>query len=210
MPKQAYLEENIWIGNAMNSLEHPVIHALFERRSANARMLAAPGPDAEQLRLIVEAASRAPDHGRLVPFRFLALADSARARLADILGQATIELSPAAPAEEVERSKEKAFQGPALLGVIARIDASHPKIPASDQWLAVGCALENLVLAVQALGFASAIRSGRFLETEAVRNGFTLGPTEHLVSIVAIGSTQDWPPAKPKPAVDSVFQTWVG
>ena len=188
----------------------PVIDALFARRSANARMLAAPGPDADQIRLIVEAASRAPDHGRLVPFRFLALADSARDRVAEILGQATLELSPAAPEEEIARAREKAYQGPSLLGVIARIDASHPKIPASDQWLAVGCALENLVLAVQALGFAAAIRSGRFLETDAVRTGFTLGPTEQLVSIVAIGSTQDWPPAKPKPTLDSVFQTWTG
>ncbi|MCZ8260845.1 MAG: nitroreductase [Beijerinckiaceae bacterium] len=194
----------------MTPHSHPVIDALFARRSANARMLAAPGPDESQLRLIVEAASRAPDHGRIVPFRFLALADPARDRLADLLGAATREMTPEAPEEEIQRAREKAYQGPCLVGVIARIEPTHPKIPASDQWLAVGCALENLVLAVQALGFAAAIRSGRFLETKAFREGFGLGSNEHFVSIVAIGSTQDWPPAKPKPALDSVFRTWNG
>ncbi|WP_284179334.1 nitroreductase [Rhabdaerophilum sp. SD176] len=189
---------------------HPVIDALFARRSANARMLTGPAPDDAQLRLIVEAASRAPDHGRIVPFRFLALADAARGRLADLLGAATREMMPDAPEEEIQRAREKAHQGPCLVGVLARIDAGHPKIPASDQWLAVGCALENLVLAVQALGFAAAIRSGRFLETKAFREGFGLGPNEHFVSIVAIGTTKDWPPAKPKPALDTVFGTWNG
>ncbi len=194
----------------MTRFPSPVIDALFARRSAGARFLKAPGPDAEQIRLIVETASRAPDHGRLVPFRFFSVADSARDRLADILGASARDLSPTASAEEVERSREKAYQGPCLIGVVARIDAGHPKITASDQWLTVGCALENLVLAVQALGFAAAIRSGAFLETPAVRQGFALAGNEHLVSIVAIGTPAEWPPEKPKPAVDSVFAVWNG
>ncbi len=69
----------------MTTAASPMIEALFARRSANARMLASPGPDEAQLNQIVEAASRAPDHGRLVPFRFFAVADAARDRLADVL-----------------------------------------------------------------------------------------------------------------------------
>lgn len=191
-------------------MPHPVIDALFARRSASAKMLAAPGPDDTQIRLIVEAASRAPDHGRLVPFRFLHIADSARDRLADMLGASAHDLSSGATEEDAQRSREKAYQGPCLIAVIARIDPQHIKITASDQWLAVGCALENLVLAVQATGFAAAIRSGAFLETPSMRNGFSLGPQEHLVSIVAIGTALEWPPAKPKPALETVFGVWNG
>ena len=194
----------------MPSRSNPVMDALLQRRSGNARALVSPGPDAEAVEAIVFAASRAPDHGRLVPFRFLRIAEEARTRLADLLEAASLALDPALPRPEIERAREKADQGPVILAVIARIEADHPKIPASDQWLAVGSALENMLLAVQSLGFAAAIRSGKFLETAPMRAGFGLSGNEHVVSLVAIGTPAEWPPEKPKPSLDRVFGVWTG
>lgn len=194
----------------MSRSPNPVMDALLKRRSGNARALAAPGPDQVGIDAIVFAASRAPDHGRLVPFRFLQVAEGARPRLADLLEAASRALDPALPAAEIERAREKADQGPVILAVVARIEADHPKIPASDQWLSVGAALENMLLAVQSLGFAAAIRSGRFLETAPMRAGFGLADNEHLVSLVAIGTPVEWPPEKPKPALERVFGVWNG
>lgn len=194
----------------MSPVTNPVMDALLGRRSGNARALVTPGPDDGGIEAIVFAASRAPDHGRLVPFRFLLVADSARPRLADLLEAASLAMDPALPRAEIERAREKADQGPVILAVVARIEADHPKIPTSDQWLAVGAALENMLLAVQSLGFAAAIRSGKFLETMPMREGFGLAPNEHLVSLVAIGTPAEWPPEKPKPALDRVFGVWNG
>jgi nitroreductase len=190
--------------------DNAIYAALLARRSGNARALAAPAPDAEALGAIVLAAARAPDHGRLVPFRFLEIAQGARDRLAALLEASSLEMTPHLPAPEIERAREKAYQGPVILAIIARIEPDHPKIPASDQWLSVGCALENLLLAVQSFGFAAAVRSGRFLETRAIRAGFALGANEHLVSLVAIGTPTDWPPQKPKPALEAVYGRWEG
>jgi nitroreductase len=187
-----------------------LLDAIMARRSGNARALEEPGPDAEAVAQIVTAAAHAPDHGRLVPFRFLEIADAARPRLADLLEAASRELSPDLPEAEIERAREKAFQGPVILAVIGRIAADHPKITASDQWLAVGCALENMLLAVQAVGFAAAVRSGKFLDTTAMREGFSLGENEHLNCLVAIGTARNWPPQKPKPGLDRVFSVWNG
>lgn len=194
----------------MSLVTSPVMEALLGRRSGNARALAAPGPDDKGIEAIVFAASRAPDHGRLVPFRFLQVAESARPRLADLLEAASLAIDPALPRVEIERAREKADQGPVILAIIARIEVEHPKIPASDQWLAVGAALENMLLATQSLGFAAAIRSGKFLETRPMREGFGLTANEHLVSLVAIGTPVEWPPEKPKPALDRVFGVWNG
>ena len=194
----------------MPDTPNPAYAALLSRRSGNARALAAPGPDRATMEAIVLAAARAPDHGRLVPFRFLEIAEDARGRLADLLEASSRALTPDLPQPEIERAREKAFQGPLILAVIARIDVAHPKIVASDQWLAVGCALENLLLATQSFGFAAAVRSGRFLETAPVRSGFHLGETEHLVALVAIGTPTDWPPEKPKPALEKVLARWKG
>lgn len=194
----------------MSVTVHPLYAGLMTRRSANARALAAPGPDAMTMAAIVKAGAQAPDHGRLVPFRFLRIADAARHRLADLLEASSRELQPDLPAPEIERAREKAHQGPEILALIGRIEADHPKITASDQWLAVGCALENVLLAVQAAGFAAAVRSGKFLETKAMRDGFGLAPNEHFTCLIAMGTPTDWPPEKPKPELDRVFADWNG
>ena len=182
--------------------------AILARRSASAKHLVAPGPDAATLDRIILAASRAPDHGRLVPFRLIRIKDESRDRFADVLAAAAREASPGLAEAEVERAREKAFQGPCLLALLARIDAAHPKIPASDQWLTVGCALENMLLAIGDAGFAAAVRSGRSLDADAVRAAFSLGADEHFTCFLAIGTASEWPPAKPKPAPESITSQW--
>ncbi|MBN8533342.1 MAG: nitroreductase [Rhizobiales bacterium] len=194
----------------MSQTKSPLLEGIMARRSGNARALGLPGPDDAQITAIVKAGAQAPDHGRLVPFRFLQVAQGARSRLADLLEASSRELWADIPQPEIERAREKADQGPEILALIGRIDPNHPKITASDQWLAVGAALENMLLAVQACGFAAAVRSGKFLETKAMRDGFALGPNEHLTCLIAIGTPSDWPPQKPKPELDRVFSVWNG
>ena len=46
---------------------------LHARRSTPSRLLGEPAPDDAQLLRLLEAAVRVPDHGKLVPFRFLRL-----------------------------------------------------------------------------------------------------------------------------------------
>ena len=182
--------------------------SLLARRSAKAKDMGAPAPTPAEIERIVFAASRAPDHGRLVPFRFVVIGEERRAAFADVLARAALQETPGLSEPEVARARDKAFEGPCLVALVARIDPAHPKIPASDQWLTAGCALENALLATQAMGFAAAVRSGRYLEQQSVREAFALGATEHLVCFMALGTPAEFPPAKPKPALDQVLSRW--
>lgn len=184
--------------------------ALLARRSASAKFLVAPAPGEQALTRIVTAFSRAPDHGRLVPFRLIEIPLDARARFADAVEAAHAAAQPDLSAPERERSREKATQGPLLLALIAVIDAEHAKIPASDQWLTVGAALENFLLGAQAEGFGVAIRSGRYLEQTPLRQALGLHAHEHAVSLLAVGTVSEWPPEKPKPTLAQVFSRWEG
>src|SRR3546814_7818775 len=47
---------------------------LDSRRSVPARQLGAPGPDHDTVLRMLQSASRVPDHGRRVPFRFVRIA----------------------------------------------------------------------------------------------------------------------------------------
>jgi len=182
--------------------------AILDRRSASAKFLVEPGPSAEERERILLAGSRAPDHGRLAPFRFVTIAN--REAFADVLERAARQEAPGQAETEIERAREKAFQGPWLVALIGRIDPAHPKITASDQWLSVGCALENIVLSIQALGYAAAIRSGRYLESDAVREAFRLGPDEWFTCFIAVGTATEMPPAKPKPLLAQISTVWTG
>ncbi|MCA0422308.1 MAG: nitroreductase [Proteobacteria bacterium] len=185
-----------------------LLDVLARRRSASAKFLVAPGPDEATLGQMLKAASLAPDHGRLVPFRFIRITESSRARLADVFVEATRQDMPDAPASELDKAREKATQGPCLLGLVAKIRSDLPKVPPSDQWLTVGCALENALLALGEAGYATAIRSGGYLETPAVRAAFGLADNEHFTCLLAIGTATDWPPAKPKPEAASLMSIW--
>lgn len=185
-----------------------VSDAIARRRSASAKFLATPGPDDAALLKVLKAASLAPDHGRLVPFRFIRIADDSRGRLAEVFVEATRQDLPDAPAAEFEKAREKALQGPCLIGLVAHIRADLPKVPPSDQWLTVGCALENALLALAEAGFDTAIRSGGYLETPAVRTAFGLKDNEHFTCLLAIGTASEWPPAKPKPDPAALMTVW--
>ena len=52
---------------------NPVLDFLLSRRSRPAAALTAPAPDAAALEVLLTAAARVPDHGALVPWRFLVL-----------------------------------------------------------------------------------------------------------------------------------------
>eukprot|EP01035_Chromulina_nebulosa_P010631 gene10631-14270_t len=66
------------------------------RQTILPKRLGAPGPNAAELAQILQAAAHAPDHGQLVPWRFVLVPDASRPRLAGVFAQALLERDPAA------------------------------------------------------------------------------------------------------------------
>ena len=76
------------------------------RRTVLPKRLAAPGPDAMQLQRILGAAAAAPDHGELLPWRFVIVPDTARTALADAFAQALRERDGTATEEQLAQARE--------------------------------------------------------------------------------------------------------
>jgi nitroreductase len=85
------------------------------RQTILPKRLGSPGPDAQQLECIVGAAAHAPDHGQLLPWRFVLVPQAQRTRLADVFADALRERDAAALPEQIEQAREKAFRSPVLL-----------------------------------------------------------------------------------------------
>ncbi len=189
-------------------LSNPVLDAIRNRKHMGALMLQQPGPDAQEMEAILEAGAAAPDHGKIMPFRFVVVPDAMRQVFVDVSLAAFKAAVPDADDAGLKKARGKAEQPPAVIGLIARVNHQHPKIVASDQWLTVGCALQNLWLAAESLGFACGVSSGRLMETDIMRQAFGLADNEALVSVISVGTPRERQPPRAKPALTELVRAF--
>jgi len=173
---------------------------LAARQTVMPRRLAAPGPEGAQLQAILEAAGHAPDHGRLLPWRFILVPQGARAALGQAFVQALLQRDPQADAEEQQRARDKAVRAPVLLLAVVDEGAADAPIPPAERWLSAGCAVHGMLLMATALGYGSALTSGRALQAPALRALFALGPHERAACFISMGTVQSRKPPRQCPA----------
>ena len=111
----------------------------------------------------------------------------------------------------IEAEGARALSGPVLLAIIATIQNDHLDIPPHEQWISVGAALQNILLAAEALGFAAKMVSGRRVRSPVLRSAFRLTENEHLVGLVMFGTASAEAAAKPalRRTVDQILSDWV-
>ncbi len=166
------------------------------RRSFKPKVLGPPYPDRRLIEIFIGAALTAPDHGMLRPWRFLKIEEWGKAKLENAFEAAALEADPGASEEMLLSARKKAFDCPCLLAAIAVLDPEHPHIPQSEQLIAVGAALHNLLLAAHAHGFSGTILSGKRVTSRALREALDLAEHEHLVGFIPLGTPTV--PAKPR------------
>ena len=85
---------------------------------------------------------------------------------------------------------------------IVRLGPDHPEIPAIERIVSAGCALQNMLLTATALGFGSALTSGKALQFARLRELFALGEHEQPLCFVSVGTVLAPRPDRPRPGVD--------
>ena len=181
---------------------------LRTRRSGKARDLIAPGPDAVQLRDILEIAARTPDHGKLAPWRFVVVPTEARDAFAAALVDAYRTERPTASRLEIETMEGFARQSPSLVVVLhAPKLGSH--IPLWEQELSAGAATMNLLHAAHAHGFVGSWLTGWPAFSDAVRDLFGAAP-ERIAGFVFIGTPAKPLEERPRPDLDAIVTNWGG
>lgn len=188
----------------MNALDF-----LKQRRSTPARQLREPGPSPEQLRQILTAALRVPDHGKLAPFRILAIQDDARLRLGEFLAERALQRDPQTPAAVLDKDRSRFSHAPLALTVIARFQ-DVPKVPRDEQLLSAGCVCFALLQAAQALGFGAQWLTGWAATDQAVMQHLGLAENEAIVGFIHIGHVQEEAPERLRPELDAHFSVWPG
>jgi len=178
--------------NAVSGNDPAAMAALLmqSRQTILPRRLDAPGPDANQLDLILNAAASAPDHGQILPWRFVLVPEAARARLAEVFGLALIERDAAATPEQVAQAQEKAYRAPLLMLLVVDGARGDPEIDLHERIISAGCAAQNMLLMATALGYGSALTSGKALKSAGLRTLFGLADGDHALCFVSIGTVK--------------------
>ncbi len=177
------------------------------RQTILPKRLVAPGPDAAQSELILDAASSAPDHGQILPWRFILVPTEARSRLADVFAAALLERDAQATPAQVAQAQEKAYRSPMLLLVVVDALRGDPNIDLFERIASAGCAVQNMLLMATALGFGSALTSGKALKASGFRELFGLGQGDHALCFVSVGTVESRKKTRARPVMADYVRT---
>ncbi|MEV7157060.1 nitroreductase [Streptomyces misionensis] len=164
----------------MTRSPNPVLDAVLTRRSSP--RLTEPAPAQADLERLVQAAATAPDHGRLRPWRLVAVSGDERARLGDALGEA------ADTPEQARRAAAKPLRAPLLLSIVHRPVPDHPKVPQWEQLAATTGMVTTLSLLLHSHGFASIWRTGPAVQAPQVRKYLGIEDEEQLLGWLYVGT----------------------
>ncbi len=179
---------------------------LLTRRSRPAKTIKAPGPDRVALETILTAAARTPDHGALVPWRFIVMGREALAEYASHLQAAGERLGQ----EQVNIDKPMGVYGTsspcAVFVVFKPVEAA--KVPEIEQLYSAGAVCLSLVNAALASGWAATWVSGwHSHDPQFTQERLGLADGEKVAGIIHIGTEDTVPPERPRPDLNDIV-TW--
>src|SRR5471032_1167964 len=104
------------------------IDLLKIRRSVKPREMSGPGPSPAELETILTIGARTPDHGKIVPWRFIVFEGDARAKAGTIFAKVFKAKNAAATPDQIDKEKARFTDAPLVIAVVSRT-AQHPKVP---------------------------------------------------------------------------------
>ena len=188
------------------SLNLPAPHALdllLSRRSGSAKAMAEPGPSREQLAAILKAGARAPDHGKLFPWRFIVLDGAAKADFTAALETiATRQPNP----EKARGALFKIKVPPLTVAVVSRhVEAT---IPEWEQRLSAAAVCMTLLIAAEAAGYGANWITDWYAYAPEATALLGLGEGEQVGGYIHIGTPAEAPLERVRPDVPALTTLW--
>jgi nitroreductase len=181
--------------------------ALLEtRRSGKPRDLGPPGPTAEELARILTIAMRAPDHGKIAPWRFVIVGKDQRRQLADLVAKALPEHDPEATPAHYAKALEFCHQAPVMILLISSPIEGH-KIPVWEQQLSCGAVGMNLLQAAHALGYVGGWITGWQAYSPRITRAFCK-EGERIAGFIFLGTPRTPLEERPRPALTDRVSQW--
>jgi nitroreductase len=176
---------------------------LETRRSIPAFQMSEPGPSRGEIEEMLTLASRVPDHGKLAPWRFIVYAGDVRERMSLELAGIAMARKPDMADDMIAVEKNRLTRAPVVIAVVSRA-APHVKIPEWEQVMSAGAVCLNLVMAANALGYASNWLTEWFAFDEDAYGVLGIADGEKVAGFIHIGTPKMHPGERPRPALADI------
>ncbi len=188
----------------LNIRDQRPIDLLLSRRSVLANLME--GPGADDLRSILEAGMRVPDHGRLTPWRFVVIRGEARHALGEVIAKAFRRDHPDAEEKRVGLERGRLARAPVVVAVVSCVLKEH-KIPEWEQVLSAGAACQNMLVGALSLGYAAQWLTEWYAYEPLLCEALGLGGDDRIAGFLYIG-TAEAPGERARPAFKDVVSEW--
>jgi len=171
----------------MNALD------LLLKRQSDAQ-LTTPSPAKNELKTILSAGMRVPDHGKLMPYHFTVVENQGLKTLSDIFVKATEKLG--ADQLKLEKTANMPFRAPLII-IVSTQYKDHEKVPKSEQLITAGCCVHAMQMAAYTLGYGAVWRTGDLSYNQDVKQALNIEANNDLVGFLYIGTKAKDYPEKP-------------
>jgi nitroreductase len=169
-------------------------------------------PTRKQIEHILEAATHAPNHHKVEPWKFFVLAGRAREELGTVMAEALAERFDETGAANrqvlLNKERNKLLRSPIVI-VVAAEHPRQPKVLEIENIEATAAAVQNMLLTAEEMGLAAMWRTGDAAYDPRIKQWLGLATEDHIVALVYLGF-----PAIPKlerhPTHSAEKTTWLG
>jgi len=187
-----------------------VFEIIARRRSIG--KMTAERPTRAQIERMLEAATHAPNHHHVQPWKFVVLAGSARAELGEVMAEALLARAGDLSAEKgralLEKERNKLLRAPVVI-VVAAEYPRQGKALEIENVEAVAAAVENMLLVAEEMHLAAMWRTGDAAYDPRVKRWLKLEPEDHIVGFIYVGYPAiPCQPRQPIPFREKT--TWLG
>jgi nitroreductase len=170
---------------AMNS----IFTSIKQRRSIG--KMSAQAPARQQIERLLEAATHAPNHHNVEPWRFSVLAGNARAELGRVMAASLAErigpaYSPTKAAASLEKERNKLLRAPVVI-VVAAEQPRQANVLEIENIEAAAAAVQTMLLAAEEMGLAAMWRTGEAAYDPHVKRWLGLEAQDHIVAFLYVG-----------------------
>ncbi len=180
---------------------------LLQRRSLLAKDITEPGPDKEQIQQLLQIGARVPDHGVLSPWRFLIFQGQARHDIGEILVEEFLKTNPEANPEQIDFERQRFSRVPLVIAVISSINP-EVRIPEWEQFLSAGAVCQNILIAANAMGFASQWLTEWYAYDAVVTHKIGLAENEKIAGFIFLGTAGKEASERRRPVLDERIGFW--
>tara|TARA_R110002124_G_scaffold64985_2_gene177864 strand:- start:685729 stop:686412 length:684 start_codon:yes stop_codon:yes gene_type:complete len=183
-----------------------VLNYLHTRRSLSVKYMGGKGPNADEVTEILKAASRVPDHGKLMPWHFIVLQGDKRAAMGRILRAAYARENPEATQAKLDLEAQLFMRAPLIIIVVSRMRKA--KHPLWEQFLSAGAVCQNLLIAANALGYGTNWLTEWYSYSEYFRKAIGLDERDNIAGVMYIGDAKKQPDPRPRPDMNEIVTYW--